>query len=135
MRLASAAGAIVGAAAAAFGRRRKLVRVITTAIAIAVAVAVAVLSTTKSLPLQTIDIALVVIIVALLSHGDVPQRARHAADRPADFFVTVSVHRLTTLKNENRFFKVVTTGSPKTSGSAKLVRPVLCLDSGSGWGG
>ena len=31
---------------------------------------------------------------------------------------------LSTLKNENRFFKAVTTGSPKTSGSAKLVRPV-----------
>jgi hypothetical protein len=105
MRLASAAGAIVGAAAAAFGRRRKLVRVITTAIAIAVAVAVAVLSTTTSLPLQTIDIVLVVIFVALLSHGDVPQRARLAADRPADFFVTVSVHRLmTTLKKREPVF-------------------------------
>ena len=78
MRLAGAAGAIVGAAAAAFSRRRKLVLVITTAITVAVAVAV--LSTMTSLPLQTPDIALVVIIVALRSHGDVPQRARHAAD-------------------------------------------------------
>ena len=103
MRLASAAGAIVGAAAAAFSRRRKLVLVITTAIAVAVAVAV--LSTTTSLPLQTIDIVLVVIFVALLSHGDVPQRARHAADRPADFFVTVSVHRLmTTFKKREPVF-------------------------------